>query len=807
MDAPCVCVLGYYGESNLGDEMFKKAIPIVLQGCTLSFHHMRKIPPNINDFDAIVLGGGDILNDYFFRGLSKALRSFRGPVICLGMGIPYEGLIHSKYLDIADHVFIREKTDLRQLQKRLGSQYVHFLPDLGFAIPHGRMTYHRRKKRVGVFIAQPLYRYQPVAKSIRMFLSSIAKQGYDLNLYRFNSCGREASDDSFASTCIGEHCRANVDNSPYCCRTMINVMESLDYAICVRFHAHIFCMMKRIPFISIAATRKTRLLMQENGLMDYRVEVDTDDNMVPVSLDVNKCQQSFDLMVKNTTSYIHTLSNIDKKFSFLWETNQVRNIIMSRDIRPKDRTYIDRVDIDYVVRRAESLLDGKELTRELAVTTAKKLCFWVTNEPGSKYVHGTISNIMERRDIKGLANWIYNDYSSKVKGINGGFCLTYVSQNSMKGLHRAGWDYVTNALMELHTDSGIILDTYLDRTFGWAKDEMMSTGVIPYTSPWAGFVHHTPNTEYTEYNNINMLRDRDFLRSLENCYGLYVLSEYLARWWRRELSRRGYEIKVEALTHPTDPKCEKWSWRKFSNNKDRMLINVGAWYRDPFCINTITVDGWIKKASLRGKAMSNYFCPKEYIIAKDGTFFPPNSKDNTTGFECRSDGNKYLEYMRKYVMYLLRRPKFSMILRDCDDVIIDSTKEYPSDSPRGKLKAVIESLISSVEIIDTLSNDEYDKLLSSNVVFLRLISCSAVNTIIECIMRETPFIVNRMPSIVELIGNDYPLFYNKVEDVTGLLTSNNVLKAHNYLHGVSKERLSATFMIESIKSGVIYNYD
>ena len=66
----------------------------------------------------------------------------------------------------------------------------------------------------------------------------------------------------------------------------------------------------------------------------------------------------------------------------------------------------------------------------------------------------------------------------------------------------------------------------------------------------------------------------------------------------------------------------------------------------------------------------------------------------------------------------------------------------------------------SVEVMEHLSDSAYDELLSENVVFLNLIDASAVNTVIECIVRNTPLIINRLPAIVEILGEDYPLLSN-----------------------------------------------
>ena len=56
----------------------------------------------------------------------------------------------------------------------------------------------------------------------------------------------------------------------------------------------------------------------------------------------------------------------------------------------------------------------------------------------------------------------------------------------------------------------------------------------------------------------------------------------------------------------------------------------------------------------------------------------------------------------------------------------------------------------------------YDLLLMQNIVFINLIDASAVNTILECIVRNTPIIVNKIDGIIDYLGEDYPLYYNEL---------------------------------------------
>ena len=143
-----VLVLGFYDKQNLGDEMFKITIPKLFPNHELSFVSLDNIKKKCNYngiYKAIIVGGGGIIADYFQKKIILAINGFTGPIIALSIGIPYPNLIEKGYLDIYDHVFIREKTDVRRIQSRLGTMYSHYLPDVGFVLdkPHFKLKMNR----------------------------------------------------------------------------------------------------------------------------------------------------------------------------------------------------------------------------------------------------------------------------------------------------------------------------------------------------------------------------------------------------------------------------------------------------------------------------------------------------------------------------------------------------------------------------------------------------------------------------------------------------------------------------------------
>ena len=109
--------------------------------------------------------------------------------------------------------------------------------------------------------------------------------------------------------------------------------------------------------------------------------------------------------------------------------------------------------------------------------------------------------------------------------------------------------------------------------------------------------------------------------------------------------------------------------------------------------------------------------------------------------------------------------------------------------------------IDSVDMRYLEDYTEYDTLLSKNIVFINLFDASANNTIVECIIRNTPIIVNKLPAIVEYLGNDYPLYFNTLNDVNDILENKKLIfKAHKYLVNLNKEEYSFDFFKKKIFS-------
>lgn len=112
---------------------------------------------------------------------------------------------------------------------------------------------------------------------------------------------------------------------------------------------------------------------------------------------------------------------------------------------------------------------------------------------------------------------------------------------------------------------------------------------------------------------------------------------------------------------------------------------------------------------------------------------------------------------------------------------------------------------STVEMKYTETFKEYDELLSKNIVLVDLFDASANNTVLECIVRNTPIIINKIPAVIEYLGDDYPLYFNNLIEINNLLTNENIAKAYVYLKKMDKSKFELNYFTSKIIN-IMYNH-
>ncbi len=93
---------------------------------------------------------------------------------------------------------------------------------------------------------------------------------------------------------------------------------------------------------------------------------------------------------------------------------------------------------------------------------------------------------------------------------------------------------------------------------------------------------------------------------------------------------------------------------------------------------------------------------------------------------------------------------------------------------------------SGVELVKRLDSHAYQTALASSIVFINLIDAAANNTILECIARGTPILINDVGGVKEYVGEDYPLLYSDMshaQHMIDVIKKNPIIlkKTHQHL--------------------------
>jgi hypothetical protein len=308
--------------------------------------------------------------------------------------------------------------------------------------------------------------------------------------------------------------------------------------------------------------------------------------------------------------------------------------------------------------------------------------------------------------------------------------------------HRSGWRYAISSMMKYHDPSGILLDDFIDITFGYNYEQNKIDKKIPYKKPWLGFLHHPPNIcpwyedSYKQKIDINIfLRSEEFEVSAKYCKCLFVLSDYLASFLKKNIKCLKH-VPIVSIKHPTEPAPYLWDFKKFKqlyNVTGMKIVNIGYFLRHLSSIYTL----------------KNYKKLDKIIL--------PSSL------------NLALENLEREIIY----------------------------------KNLSQSIdLQSVKIIDWQENNFYDKVLEQSLVFLDLYDTSCNNAIIESIVRNCPIIVNKHPAVIEYLGQDYPLYFDDLSDISNLTNYDLIASCSDYLSKLNHKELAGEYFSETVYSSL-----
>lgn len=793
-----IIITGYYQEKNLGDDLFEKIGKTIFTEKNfkeninkIEFIKIDKI--NTNDVyytcDKLILFGGETLNDYF---LDKIILFKNKHVNCelYAIGVSTNQTYKSiqNKINIFDKIIFRNNKDYEYFKNRI-EKCVDVAPDIVFTTKYKKPFFSKTKNNAGIFVAMPLYyglsqsEKDLFLKNIRGLIKVLLNKSF--TIYFFPMCCNEKSkeDDFILIKKITEiYTETEMKKFKFYQSNdkIIKKIPEMKFNFCWRFHSVVLSIIYNIPFISFSKTPKVSNILNDFTLENLNFELNDYDTFVPY-------------LEKNLSNIKKSLLKIykDSHKKAIYKYINIKNYINKQN---KIQFYINENDTKKIIEYVKHIYNNQHSQIDDDYNT-NLIIFTLSKTINSKYFYGLrqkismginkleadikwmIEDLIENNDeyFYHTFNEILNKFNKKIEIIPGTINMTFINQSDYEGLHRAGWMYVINNIKNLNDTNGIICDFYVDRTFHWNNIIYSKLKVIPYLKPWIGFIHHTIDTEYSDYNTVNLFKNKLFIQSLKFCKGLIVMTNDLKISLERLIQRYNYNIPVFVIYHPTEfvEESKQFNMIAFKNNTHKKIIQIGAWMRDVDAIfnlkllkgiNHDKIKYKLNKAVLIGKKMEGYY-----------------------NFNLEESKNK----VDNHLLTNTDSDVFS------DDYVNENDSNHSNHSNYNigisRDNRICNKKLSinynNTEIIRYLENDDYDNLLKSNVVFIKLIGASAVNTIIECIVRNTPIIINKIPAVVEVLGENYPLYYNRLEEATNIITFKNIEKAHNYLKKMDKSIL------------------
>jgi hypothetical protein len=111
-----------------------------------------------------------------------------------------------------------------------------------------------------------------------------------------------------------------------------------------------------------------------------------------------------------------------------------------------------------------------------------------------------------------------------------------------------------------------------------------------------------------------------------------------------------------------------------------------------------------------------------------------------------------------------------------------------------------------VEVLNRISDAEYDQLLAASIVFLNVYEGVAITTVMECIARGTPILINKLPGLVEYLGENYPLYYNTLTEAATKMRDLQLLQRTSaYLQNLETRRnITYEVFLRRVVNSAIY---
>lgn len=187
----------------------------------------------------------------------------------------------------------------------------------------------------------------------------------------------------------------------------------------------------------------------------------------------------------------------------------------------------------------------------------------------------------------------------------------------------------------------------------------------------------------------------------------------------------------------------------------------------------------------------------EVPIAK--VLYPPPPPSQTFSFE------KFLRNPRRRLLFIGEFLRNFQAFFDLDAPGYVKTLLRSEEIDRHMRKlGVVEN--DSVVSTRPVGEEEFDQLLSDNIVYLNLFDAVGTTTVTECIASATPLLINKVGAVTEYLGADYPFYYETPEEATHKVSDLDLIqRTAEYLRTYElKEKMTDEFFLKALQNTAVY---
>ena len=255
-------------------------------------------------------------------------------------------------------------------------------------------------------------------------------------------------------------------------------------------------------------------------------------------------------------------------------------------------------------------------------------------------------------------------------------------------------------------------------------------------------------------------------------------------------------LVAKGITFIHNPPLEKWNKNKFQQRIiSETLINDNYQFNENLFLK-LEKQMW-KENIVFFYTLSNYH--KKYIYNKY-----PQYKNKLVSIHHPIDLNCKKEELFNYNKFLKNKNIFNIgwwlrnFISFNNFIIPNKYKKiilFKSDFKNIWETKFQKVIFNDVKFMDELDNEDYIKIFSNSCVFLDIVDGITNNIVLECIKYNTPIFVRRIPSLVEYLGSEYPLFFNNINELNELSKIEDkflklILNANEYLRNMNKNHIS-----------------